>query len=1483
MNQQSIFTITKWIFIFCLFLIGTTVASADLVLTERFLIGGSESDEGLSVQRTTDGGYVLAGSTTSSDGNFTDSGYHIGDTDAFVAKVNNKGESEWVRCIGGSGSDYAISVQQRADGGLVIVGHTTSSDGNFTDSGYQGEYDAFVAKIDATGEIEWVRCIGGTGGDIGIGIQQTPDEGFVIAGYTSSIDGNFTDANHHGGSSDPFLAKIDSTGDIEWIRCVGGTGDNEYGNAIQLTTDGGYILGGQATSSDGDFLDSGYHTSSFPSIDTGDGFLAKVNATGTVEWTQCFGGSLNDHINDFQQLDDGWFVISGSTTSSDGDFLSGGYHAEWDTYIAKVNANGTVAWTRCIGSTGNEQGLSSTQTIEGNFIVSGFVTPYITTLDGDFADSGYHSGGSDAFLALVTESGVLEWVRCIGGSGGDNGQSIEQTDNGVIITGYTSSSDGDFANTTLHGSIDAFVVTLVNPIPAIDIEKTVSVDGGETFLDADTAPGPSVLVGDPVQWHYNITNIGNVPLTGITVTDDQGVAVFLPKTILDPGESMIGTASGMAIAGQYSNTGFVNSTYGDSICTDVDLAHYFGLIPPPVADFSGSPTTGDAPLSVSFIDTSTGSPTGWAWFFGDETYNASWTQQTSNAEWGNRSGHSTVAMPDGSVVLMGGWNGSTYFDDVWRSEDNGATWTQVTPNAEWSARAHHNSVTLKDGSIVLMGGYGYPGGYKNDVWRSTDFGATWNQVTVSAEWVGRSYFSSAVMPDGSIIVTGGSYDINHAWGKNDTWRSTNNGTTWVQMNAESEWDARYGHSTVALPDGSILLMSGYCQNGGWVNDVWRSTDNGATWYQVTPHAEWTGRERHVSLGMPDGSIIMMGGYGDPDGYKNDIWRSTDFGATWNQVTESAEWQKRSEYSSVIMRDGSIILMGGVYDSSVIPQMIRRDVWRLIPAGSTDQNPSHIYTTSGIYQVILHAFNDGGYNSTRKNQYIMVNASMTLCGNATINGVPVPAGSLVTASVLGSNHSVITDTAGWYGESEIGKGFVLRGPYPRGSPITFSINGFQARVGIKNSDYTTTWLDTVFPFFPNSALHLDLDAIVPITPNPTITVWSPNGGETWKQGSNQTIIWNYTGDPGSSVKIEVVKGTAVRVISSNTFIGSEGSGSFNFTFPFSTPLGSDYRIRVTSTSNVTMNDTSDAPFAIIPPLTVVSPNGGEDWQQGTSQTIRWNYIGTPGPTVKIEALKGDVVLAVINPGTPVGPGGSGSLNLTLPINAPVGTDYRIRVSSTTNSVYSDTSDAPFTISANTSSSLSVVSPNGGENWVQGSNQTIRWTYTGNPGSMVKIEALRNGTVLAVISPGTSIGSSGSGSYNLTFPYNTPLGSGYQFRVSSTSNPAWTDTSNGPFTIIPAITVATPNGGEKYSLGSNLSMSWTYSGNPGSMVNIDILKGPTVLKTLTGIPIGTGGSGSLTVTIPATTPTGSDYRIRVASASYPACFDASNGTFSIGVPG
>ena len=281
--------------------------------------------------------------------------------------------------------------------------------------------------------------------------------------------------------------------------------------------------------------------------------------------------------------------------------------------------------------------------------------------------------------------------------------------------------------------------------------------------------------------------------------------------------------------------------------------------PAPVATFTGVPTSGTVPLTVSFTDQSTGSPTGWAWFFGDENYTEPWTQMTASAGWSPRSGHSSVAMPDGSIVLMGSYyyteSGDTIIkNDVWRSTDNGATWTQMTAHAGWSGRCEQGSVVMPDGSIVLMGGVSndMPYNYTNDVWRSTDNGATWTQMTANAGWAVRSQFSSVAMPDGSIVLMGGTGIMGALY--NDVWRSTDDGATWTQVTVHAGWSARSGHSSVAMPDGSIVLMGGQTltAGNGFLNDVWRSTDNGATWTQMslTPMGNnpgWTARRDFSSV------------------------------------------------------------------------------------------------------------------------------------------------------------------------------------------------------------------------------------------------------------------------------------------------------------------------------------------------------------------------------------------------------------------------------------------------------------------------------------------------------------------------------------------------------------------------------------------------------------------------------------------------------------
>ena len=328
----------------------------------------------------------------------------------------------------------------------------------------------------------------------------------------------------------------------------------------------------------------------------------------------------------------------------------------------------------------------------------------------------------------------------------------------------------------------------------------------------------------------------------------------------------------------------------------------------PVASFSGTPTLGTVPLTVAFSDDSTGSPTGWSWFFGDEEFTEEWTQENASAGWTARQQHTSLAMPDGSIVLMGGLSGGSPKNDVWRSTDNGATWKQVTASAGWSARYDHSSVVMPDGSIVLMGGFDSIKGYKNDVWQSTDYGETWTLVNASAGWTARQEHSSVVMPDGSIVLMGGS--VSGYIEKNDTWRSTDNGTTWTQITPSAGWSARYDHSSVVMPDGSIVLTGGYSSTTPYFNnDVWRSTDYGATWAQITTSPGWVGRYKHSCVVMPDGSIVLMGGQNIYGVSNNDVWRSKNNGTTWTKLLD-AEWVGRYDHSSVVMPDGSIVLMGG---------------------------------------------------------------------------------------------------------------------------------------------------------------------------------------------------------------------------------------------------------------------------------------------------------------------------------------------------------------------------------------------------------------------------------------------------------------------------------------------------------------------------------------------------------------------------------------------
>jgi hypothetical protein len=199
----------------------------------------------------------------------------------------------------------------------------------------------------------------------------------------------------------------------------------------------------------------------------------------------------------------------------------------------------------------------------------------------------------------------------------------------------------------------------------------------------------------------------------------------------------------------------------------------------------------------------------------------------------------------------------------------------------------------------------------------------------------------------------------------------------------------------------------------------------------------------------------------------------------------------------------------------------------------------------------------------------------------------------------------------------------------------------------------------------------------------------------------------------------------------------------------------------------------------PTITVTipaDPNGTTVWPAGTTQTIRWTYTGNPGPNVRIEILRGGISIGSVN--RSIGTGGNGSYNWAIAAGLTPGSNYSIRITSTTNPAVTDTS-ALFTITGPTITVTIPAAPDGATVWRRGTTQTIRWTYTGNPGPNVRIEILRGG--ISIGSTNRPIGTGGNGSYNWSIPAGLTTGTNYSIRITSTATPSVTDTSN-LFTIV-----------------------------------------------------------------------------------------------------
>ncbi|MBL7777054.1 MAG: hypothetical protein JNK66_02025, partial [Chitinophagales bacterium] len=301
--------------------------------------GGYDNDYCYGFQQTTDGGFIMGGSSYSpKGGNITE--INRGVSDYWMIKLDANGIKQWDRRFGGSGPETGTKIAQTQDGGYLIAGHSGSpvAGGDKSENG-KGNWDYWVVKTDGNGNKLWDKCYGGPGADYLWAMTLTKDGGALLGGFSESgIGGDKTEANR-GIFEDYWVVKIDSIGNKEWDKTFGGSIQDFCEDVIQ-TADGGYLLGGISRSnSSGDKSENNWGTGS-------DYWIIKIDSSGNKQWDRTLGTSDHDDTfrKCFQKKNGNYFSVGGAYPGISGNksIQKGG------AWFVELDSSGNIVHEFCI-------------------------------------------------------------------------------------------------------------------------------------------------------------------------------------------------------------------------------------------------------------------------------------------------------------------------------------------------------------------------------------------------------------------------------------------------------------------------------------------------------------------------------------------------------------------------------------------------------------------------------------------------------------------------------------------------------------------------------------------------------------------------------------------------------------------------------------------------------------------------------------------------------------------------------------------------------------------------------------------------------------------------------------------------------------------------------------------------------------------------------------------------------------------------------
>lgn len=483
--------------------------------------GGEDLDFCSQVIKTLDGGYVQVGTTYSDAGDIFGTLFY-GICDIWVVKTDSIGTIEWNYCYGGSSTDQSPTIGQTTDSGYIIVGQTVSN--NEMVSGNHGQTDFWAIKIDKTGTLVWQKCYGGSLQETQPRMQLTFDNGFIIAGSSSSVNGDVTYT--HGGY---WIVKVNDTGAIQWQRTYGSSTRGETAYSIVQTTDSGYMIAGFSRGSDGDLTFN-------HGLD--DIWLLKIDRTGNIVWQHSYGGSGEERVSSVIQTADGGYVVAGQTASVDGDITfnhggSSGITFGGDVWIFKTNDTGKIEWQKTYGGAANDGAAGIAKCLEGGYVFAATTFSH----DGDVSE---YRDSANYWIVKIDDTGKIIWNKVLGGSSTDAPTCIfQEADSSLVIDGSSRSING---NATINkGESDFWLVKLGWKVPLSVSEPQIVPKIYPTVTDGS----------------INIILPMNVIDAKISVHDFMGRSIRFSRT---PGTHAILKLDDSASPGLYS----LHIQYGDA-------------------------------------------------------------------------------------------------------------------------------------------------------------------------------------------------------------------------------------------------------------------------------------------------------------------------------------------------------------------------------------------------------------------------------------------------------------------------------------------------------------------------------------------------------------------------------------------------------------------------------------------------------------------------------------------------------------------------------------------------------------------------------------------------------------------------------------------------------------------------------------------------------------------------------------------------------